>query len=96
MKKVATVICLSFLLVVLVLFIPILCISWDGFDYEKGDYISIDKGNLVRSGNDIEIFDYGSGEYHDVTVESISRYGSGVELEVYDNDTGEYRTLDMD
>ncbi len=30
--------------------------AWEGYDYETGDYIEIEKGNLVRSGEDIEIY----------------------------------------
>jgi hypothetical protein len=29
-------------------------------------------------------------------VESIESYGSSVEVEIYDSDTGEYRTFEMD
>lgn len=69
---------------------------WDGFDYEKGSMVEIGKGNLVRPGRDIEIYDYDDGEYKDVEVQSIRRSGSGVAVEVYDRESGEYRTLDMD
>lgn len=70
--------------------------AWDGYDYETGNYIEIEKGNLVREGRDIEIYDYETGEYKDVEVEDIRRYGSTVEVEVYDYETGEYRTFEMD
>lgn len=70
--------------------------AWDGVDSDTGDSIEIGKGNLVRSGRDIQIYDHGSGEYRDVTVEDINRNGSTVEIEVYDNDTGEYRTFEME
>ena len=82
---------LSFLLM-----IPSIIFAWDGYDYEKGAYVEIEKGNLVRSGEDIEIYDYDTGEYKNVEVQSISGSGSGAEVEVYDYDSGEYRTLDMD
>jgi len=67
-------------------------IAWDGYDYNTGSYIEIGSGNLVRSGNEIEIYDYGDGSYKDVEVQGMS----GNELEVYDYETGEYRYLDMD
>ncbi|RWA97334.1 DUF5334 family protein [Mesorhizobium sp.] len=70
--------------------------AWDGTDTTTGESVEIGKGNLVRTGRDIEIFDSGAGEYRDVTVESIRRYGSTVEVEVYDNESGEYRTLEME
>jgi hypothetical protein len=70
--------------------------AWDGYDYDKGTYVEIEKGNLVREGETIEIYDYEDGGYKDVEVESVDRYGSTVEVEVTDPETGETRTLDMD
>jgi hypothetical protein len=70
--------------------------AWDGYDYDKDTFIEIDKGNLVRPGRDIEIFDYNSGQYKDVEVQSIQSHGSNTEVEIYDHDSGEYRTLEMD
>lgn len=70
--------------------------AWDGYDYESGSSIEIDKGNLVRPGEEIEYFDYDKGEYRYGEVESIQRNGSSVEVEVYDHDQGENRTFDMD
>lgn len=73
------------------------CFAWDGFDWEKGGYVEIEKNNLVRSGKDIEIYDYNDGKYKDVEVLSINRmYGGKVELEVYDYEDGKERTLEMD
>lgn len=83
--------------VAVVLFLsPSLALAWDGVDSESGDAVEIGQGNLVRSGQDIEIYDHGAGEYRDVTVEDINRYGSTVEVEVYDSTSGEYRTLEME
>lgn len=75
---------------------PSLAFAWDGYDYDSGSDVEIESGNLVRAGEDIEIYDYETGEYRDVTVESINGSGSGAELEVYDHQSGEYRTFDMD
>jgi pyruvate/2-oxoglutarate/acetoin dehydrogenase E1 component len=71
-------------------------LAWDGYDWESGSHVEIGKGNLVREGKDIEIYDYGKGEYRDVTVEDVRGTGSGAEVEVYDHETGDYRTLDME
>lgn len=70
--------------------------AWDGYDADNGAYVKIEKGNLVRSGRDIEIYDYSQGEYIDVTVESIRANGRYVEVEVTDHTTGESRTLEME
>ncbi len=83
-------------LFVLFVLISSTAFAWDGYDYEKEAYVEIDKGNLVRSGNDIEIYDYSTGEYKDVEVQDIHDSGSTVEVEVYDYETGEYRTLEME
>lgn len=70
--------------------------AWDGYDWEKGTYVEIQQGNLVRPGRTIEIYDYGDGGYRTVEVESIRDTGAAVEVEVYDSDTGDYRTLEME
>lgn len=70
--------------------------AWDGYDYDRGSYVEIEKGNLVRQGEEIEYYDYGTGEYKYGDVESINSYGSSVEVEIYDSDSDEYRTFEMD
>lgn len=81
---------------IFVLLAPTPSYSWDGYDHDSGNYIEIEEDNLVRSGNDIEIYDYEDNSYKDVEVQDIQEYGNSVELEVYDYDTGEYRTFEMD
>lgn len=70
--------------------------AWDGYDYDKGTYIEIDKGNVVRQGNDIEYYDYSAGEYRTGEVQSIEESGSSVDVEVQDSETGEIRTFEME
>lgn len=70
--------------------------TWDGTDTGTGGSVEIGKGNLVRQGRDIEVYDHEAGGYRDVTVEGIRRSGSGVEVEVYDSVSGEYRTFEME
>jgi len=82
--------------ILLAISIPSLALAWDGVDSDSGGAVEIGKGNLVRSGETIEIYDDDAGEYRDVDVQSIERSGSSVEIEVYDNDSGEYRTFEMD
>ncbi len=84
------------LIATLLLVFSIPAVAWDGYDHDKGAHIEIEKGNLVRPGQDIEIYDYDDGSYKDVEVQSVQRSGSTVEVEVYDYNKGEYRTLEMD
>ena len=71
--------------------------SWDdGVDSESGTQVEIEKGNVVRSGRDIEVYDYETGQYHDITVDDINRSGGSVEIEGYDNTTGEHRSFEFD
>jgi hypothetical protein len=70
--------------------------AWDGVDSETGNSVEIGDGNLVRPGQDIEIYDSDAGEYRDVEVESIQRSGGSVEVEVYDAESGESTVLEME
>jgi len=70
--------------------------AWEGYDSGQNTNIEIGSGNLVRPGQEIEIYDNDHGEYHNVEVQSITGSGSGAEVEVYDYGTGEYRTLEME
>tara|TARA_R110001599_G_scaffold159052_2_gene346193 strand:- start:7712 stop:7984 length:273 start_codon:yes stop_codon:yes gene_type:complete len=71
-------------------------IAWDGTDSDSGVSIEIERGNLVRSGREIEFYDYDAGEYRTGQVQSIRRYGASVELEIEDEETGDTRTFEMD
>ena len=84
------------LLVITTILFATPCMAQDGYDYDKGNFIEIEGGNLVRRGRTIEIYDYDNGQYKDVEVESIQRVPGAVEVEVYDPQTGEYRTFEMD
>lgn len=77
-------------------FLTVTSDAWDGYDYETGNYIEIDKGNLVRSGEEIEYYDYESGEYRYGEVQNIESSGGGAEVEVYDYESGKYRTFEME
>ena len=87
---------LMFVVTLLIVMVALPVFAWDGYDYESGNYIEIDKGNLVRAGRDIEFYDYGTGDYHSGEVLDINRTSSGVEVEVYDYETGETRIFEME
>lgn len=68
--------------------------GWDGYDHDNNSYVEIEKGNLVRAGNEIEFYDYEAG-YRAATVENIERNGNEVEIQVLDHESQQYRTLTM-
>jgi hypothetical protein len=85
-------------IVLIISFLMILCpahlYAWDGYDYDTDDYIEFDHPFSVKPGNDVEIYDYSDESYHDVYVISINRDGTVI-IEVFDYDTGDYRTFEM-
>lgn len=67
-------------------------LAWGGYSYDKGKFVDIEKGSLVRDGNEIEIYDYDKGTYQDVEVKDID----GRDVTYTDPDTGEDITIEMD
>ena len=80
----------------LLLILPSASLAWDGVDSETGANVEIGKGNLVRRGQTIEIYDGNTGTYKDVEVNSIDRNSGSVDVEIYDSETGETKVLEMD
>ena len=87
---------MKYISVFLMMLLPSVAFAWEGYDYDSSSYIEIEQGALVREGEEIEYYDYGSGEYKTATVESVQSTGSSAEVEVYDYETGEYKTFEMD
>jgi hypothetical protein len=77
------------ILLIILISLSTYSLAWDGTDNE-GNSIEIGSGNLVRAGKEIEV--EVNGESKTYEVESVS---SG-EVEVYDYESGEYKTFDMD
>jgi hypothetical protein len=69
--------------------------AWDGTNTTTGSSVEIERGQLVRSGRTIEVYDSERG-YKEYDVDSIRRYGRSVEIEATDTETGESATLEMD
>jgi hypothetical protein len=72
-----------------------LAVAWDGTNTVTGSSVEIERGQLVRSGRTIEVYDSTEG-YKEYDVDSIRRYGRTVEIEATDSATGENTTLEMD
>lgn len=81
---------------VLFLTVAISCFAWGGYDLKTGECVEIGKGNLVRRGQDIEIYDCKDGKYKIVNVKSISKVGDSVEIEVYDYKKNKVRIFEME
>ena len=72
-----------------------LAVAWDGTNTTTGSSVEIERGQLVRSGRTIEVYDSSEG-YKEYDVDSIRRSGGTVEIEATDSATGESTTLEMD
>jgi hypothetical protein len=85
---------LSCLILLLHLTLPLSAFSWDGFDYDTGDYIEIDDSDShsIKPGAIVQIYDYEDGNHHTVEITSLN----GAYVEVYDEDADEYRTFEME
>lgn len=67
--------------------------AWEGYDQYTGYNATIEPGNLVRPGHDIEVYDWHTNRYHYMTVETMNRVGRDVDVEVFDWRTNEFRTF---
>jgi hypothetical protein len=70
-------------------------VAWDGTNTATGSSVEIERGQLVRSGQTIDVYDSSEG-YKQYEVESIRRSGGTVEIEATDSASGESATLEMD
>ncbi len=82
----------NLLLVTIILFFAPIVFALDGYNLETGEFINIDKNQLIRPGEEIEFFNYNTGEYEFKEVNDI--YDNTVEI--FDVETGEYNFFDMD
>lgn len=87
---------IQFAILILTFLIPLNAFSWDGTDTDNGDSVTIGKGQLVRRGKDIELYNNDTGEYISGEVESIRRNGRYVEIELYEYSSGETKIFEME
>lgn len=80
----------------LFLFFPATALAWDGTDAVEGGMVEIEKGEYVRPGQTIEVYDHETGQYHMMDVYDMYNVYGGTTIEAYDYETGETRYLDMD
>ena len=65
--------------------------SWSGYEWERSEFIEIESGTLVRSGELIYVYHYGDEGYALETV----LYVSSDEV-ITEDERGNWRTYDMD
>ena len=72
--------------------------SWDGFDYDTGNYIEIDDSDMssIARGVVIQIYDNEDSNHHTVEIMAIIKTVDETNIEVLDQDTDEYRTFEME
>ena len=83
-------------LIALLMIVSFSASAWEGYDWDKGNYVEITEGSDVSEGDIIEIYDYEYGDYRQVEVTDVTETSGGVEVEIYDRDLGEMRYLDME
>jgi hypothetical protein len=86
---------MKFIIFLLLFVFSSLVFAWEGYDPLNNTPVAIDNGNVVRTGEAIELLDYSTGQYHSVDVESVRQVGGATEVEVFDYNTGDFRILDM-
>jgi hypothetical protein len=86
------------LIIILILIFPLTVFSWDGYDYETGNYIEIDDSDIraLAPGTIIQIYDNEDNNHHAVEIMSIIKSLDETNIEAYDQDTDEYRTFEME
>ena len=72
------------------------CFAWTGYDNFDGSEIEISSGNLVREGEAIKFYDWGSEEDINAEVRSVDYLFSSTRLEIYDFAAQKVRVFDMD
>ena len=85
-------------IIILILIFPLSVFSWDGMDYDTGNYIEIDDSDIpsIAPGAIIQIYDNEDSDYHTLEIMSILKAIDETNIEVFDQDTEEYRTFEME
>ena len=84
--------------IIIILLFPLSVFSWDGFDYETGNYIEIDDSDIpsIVPGAAIQIYDNEDGNHHAVEIMSVVKTIDETNIEVFDHDTDEYRAFEIE
>jgi hypothetical protein len=70
--------------------------AWSGQDSETGADVEIERGNLVRPGSTISVYDWNTGSYRDIDVDAVVPNGYGATIEGTDTETGDPVELEME
>ena len=80
----------------IVLLLPTLVFAWEGQDTEQGTNIMLSSRDMATPGKEIIYYDYSKEEYRTAEVTSVYGFGQSVQIELYDIDTGDNRTFEME
>ena len=70
--------------------------AWDGVNVDTGSSITIDDGEAIAEGNDVQILDTNSATDRGVTITTIIQTDDAIELTVIDDISGDTETYDFD
>ena len=71
-------------------------LAWDGQDAESGTTIMLSSRSMATPGKEIVYYDYSKEEYRTAEVTSVYGFGKSVQIELYDIDTGDNLTFEME
>ena len=85
------------LIMILILSCPLPVFSWDGIDYETGNYIEIDDSDIpsIAPGVVIQIYDNEDSNHHTVDITSVVKNSDETNIEVFDQDTVDCQSMDF-
>ena len=70
--------------------------AWDGQEADLGTNIMISSRDQATPGNEIIYYDYNKEEYRTAEVTSVFGFNQTIQVEVYDVDSGQNRTFEME
>lgn len=68
----------------------------DGTNLATGAIVSIDDGARLQTGNQIDVFDFTTGQSVSMQIEQISQRPAGLQIRVLDPQSGRNHTLLME
>lgn len=68
----------------------------EGYDYYKtSNYVQFDS-YCLSSGDELDMYDYSTSDYHNVEIQNVQCESSGCEIEIYDYTLSDYRYIELE